>query len=100
MDSDNPIKISLNIGGQSISLTVPFSRQDFARDVEKSVDSLYTQWRRAFPRKSDREVLTMVAYQFASHYHEMTELYARATEKAEQCLRLTEPEPLPPVGKE
>lgn len=99
MDSDDPIKISLNIGGQSISLTVPFSRQDFARDVEKSVDTLYTKWRRAFPRKSDREVLAMVAYQFASHYHEMIELYDRATEKAEQCLRLAEPEPLPPADE-
>lgn len=92
MSTPDPIKMTLNIGGQRISLNVPFSRQEFARDVEQSVDSLYTKWRRAFPQKTDREVLTMVAYQFASHYSELKELYGEAAEKAEKCLRLIDTE--------
>lgn len=90
MSNQEQIKMNLNIGGQRIALNVPFSRQDFARDVEKSVDSLYNQWRHAFPQKTDREILTMVAYQFASHYHELEELYGEAASKTEECLRLLE----------
>jgi hypothetical protein len=36
--------------------------------------------------------MAMVAYQFASHYKELTEKYEFATEKAEQCLRLLDPD--------
>jgi cell division protein ZapA (FtsZ GTPase activity inhibitor) len=92
MSAQELIKLNLNIGGQRFSLNVPFDRQEFARDVEESVDSLYKKWRRNFPQKTDGEVMAMVAYQFASHYKELTEKYEFATEKAEQCLRLLDPD--------
>ena len=92
MSAQELIKLNLNIGGQRFSLNVPFERQEFARDVEESVDSLYKKWRHTFPQKTDQEVMAMVAYQFASHYKELTEKYGVAAEKAEQCLRLLDPE--------
>lgn len=77
----------LNIGDQRISLTVPFDRQDFVRDVESKVDRLYRKWRLSFPSKTDREILAMVAYQFASYFSELKERYDAAAEKAATCLR-------------
>lgn len=87
MNDSDKIKMYLNIGEQRISLTVPFARQDFVRDVEREVDSLYRKWRLSFPSKTDREILAMVAYQYASFYGELKERYEVATEKALECLR-------------
>ena len=87
MNDTEKTKMNLNIGGNRISVTVPFSSQDFVRDVEESVNKLYDSWRREFPKKSDREVLAMVAYQYASHYAELVERHSKAmslTDKARQ----------------
>lgn len=86
MNDSEKIKMYLNIGDQRISLTVPFARQEFVRDVEEEVDRLYRKWRQTFPSKSDREVLAMVAYQYASFYGELKERYEAAMQKAEECL--------------
>lgn len=82
----------LNIGDQRISLTVPFARQDFARDIESEVDRLYRKWRKTFPARTDREILAMVAYQYATFYGELKERYETATEKVGECLRHLEGE--------
>lgn len=86
MNDSEKITMHLNIGDQRLSLTVPFARQDFVRDVEHEVDSLYRKWRKNFPAKTDREILTMVAYQYASFYSELKERYEKASELAEGCL--------------
>jgi len=90
MNDSEKIKMYLNIGDQRISLTVPFARQDFVRDTESEVDRLYRKWRKAFPAKTDREILAMVAYQYASFYGELKERYETAAEKAGECLRRLE----------
>lgn len=87
MNDSEKIKMYLNIGDQRISLTVPFARQEFVRDVEADVDRLYARWRKTFPAKTDREILAMVAYQYASFYGELKERYEAALAKAEECLR-------------
>lgn len=86
-DSDK-VKMYLNIGEQRISLTVPFANQDFVREVEEKVDGLYRQWRISFPGKTNREILAMVAYQYASYYEELRARHADALADAEECLRL------------
>ncbi len=86
MDDSEKIKMYLNIGDQRISLSVPFARQDFVRDVEADVDRLYAKWRKAFPAKTDREILAMVAYQYASFYGELKERYETALAKAQDCI--------------
>lgn len=92
MNDSEKIKMYLNIGDQRISLTVPFERQEFVRDVEADVDRLYARWRKAFPAKTDREILAMVAYQYASFYGELKERYEAVALKAEECLRNIEAE--------
>ncbi len=88
-DSEN-IKMNLNIGGQRITQTVPFRNQDFVRDVEKEVDRLYTAWRREFAKKTDKEILAMVAYQFAYFYCELKDEYAKAATLADECILAAE----------
>lgn len=90
MNEPEKIKMTLNIGDQAFSLTVPFAKQDFVRDVEKDVDTLCRKWRQKFPGKPDKELLAMVAYQYASFYTELRLRYEEATRRALECLELTE----------
>ena len=90
MNDSEKVKMFLDIGDQRLSVTVPFDRQDFVRDVEDAVGQLYTKWRRTFPAKTDREILAMVTYQFASHYSELKERHAEAASLAARCLRHAE----------
>lgn len=90
MNDSQKVKMNLNIGDQRLTVNVPFDRQDFVRDVEASIDRLYSQWRNTFTSKTDREILAMVTYQFASHYNEMHRSYEQAAEKAAECLKLAE----------
>lgn len=86
----------LNIGEQRVTLTVPYSRRDFVRRTESSVDALYRKWHKSFPDKSDRELLAMVAYQYASFYVELKERRDKADALARECLSiLQEPETTP-----
>ena len=93
MNDSQKVKMHLNIGEQRLSINTPFERQEFVRDVEASIQRLYGQWRNAFASKTDREILAMVTYQFASHYLEMKEAYEEATRKASECLSQLKDEP-------
>lgn len=91
MSDSDKVKLLLNIGNQRISLTVPEAKKDFVRATENDVDSLYHKWKREFPAKSDREVLAMVAYQYASFYSELKRRYDDASQLAEECLQIASP---------
>lgn len=71
MNDSDSIKMEINIAGERIFLTVPVSMQKAVRSTEQHVSDLYRQWRRDFPRKSDKELLAMMAYQYASYYDEL-----------------------------
>ena len=98
MDDSEKIELTLNIGDQRIHLSVPFDRQEFARDVEADVDGLYRRWRKAFPARTDREILVMVAYQYASFYAKLREQYQAAASAAGRCLALFGPDGKDPDG--
>lgn len=78
--------MTLNIGGQQILVSVPFNRQNAVRTTEKEIESLFRSWNARFPGKTDRELLAMITYQYASYYHEMQEGLDRAFALAEDCL--------------
>ncbi|MBD5358281.1 MAG: cell division protein ZapA [Bacteroides sp.] len=91
MNDSNNITMTINIGGEHIQLTVPFDHQDVVRDAEKAVATLFDKWRKKRSKKTDKEILAMVAYQFAYFYVELLSRYENAIELAEQCnLRLSE----------
>lgn len=73
------VKIEINIAGEPIKLTVPFDRQDSVRDCEKAVNSLYSEWRHKFPRKSHSELIAMIAYQYAYFFLELSALHDART---------------------
>ncbi len=72
MKSDE-IKMEVNIAGERISLSVPFSRQEAVRNTEAELGALYRAWGDKFPKKSPKELLAMIAYKFASMYFDLME---------------------------
>lgn len=84
-ESDN-VKMTINIGGELIQLSVPYSRQNSVRDAEKAVAQLFESWRVKWPARSDKEILAMIAYQFAAFYQELLQRHSAAEVVADQCL--------------
>lgn len=80
------IEININIAGEPIRRTVPFDKQDFTRDVEAEVNNMFSIWRTRFPNKTEKGLLAMMLYQYASYYKELTEKYQAGILKAEECL--------------
>jgi len=71
MNDSDKVKMTINIGGEHLQLSVAFNRQNAVRDAEKAAAELYDTWRSRWPSRSDKEILAMVAYQFASYYQEL-----------------------------
>lgn len=83
------VKIEINIAGEFIKLAVPIEKQESVRDCESAINSLFSEWRRKFPKKSNSEIMAMIAYQYASYYQELSERYdslAASIEDASQRL--------------
>lgn len=90
MPDSKKTQLTLNIGGQDVSVLVPVKRQEFARETEKEITALYKKWRLQFPSKPDKEILAMVTYQYASYYKTLLEHYNEATLIARKCLNIIE----------
>lgn len=92
MTTDNKkVKIEINIGGERLLLSVPFAKQTAVRECEKEINTLYSDWRIQFPKKSPSELLAMMAYQFASYYLELNSRMDRLNSSMESLsLRLSD----------
>lgn len=88
MNDDDKVKMTINIGGEHILLSVAFNRQETVRDAEKAADDLFQNWRKKWPSRSDKEILAMVAYQFASFYQELLARVESAAVTAEETDRI------------
>lgn len=88
MKDSEKIKMEINIGGQLLELTVPFQDQVSVRRVEREMSRLFATWRKEFPQKTEKQLLAMMAYQYGSFYHQLTEKYRQAADLAEECDRL------------
>lgn len=95
MNDPEKVKMEINIAGERIILTVPSSLQQSVRTTEQNVEKLYKTWRRDFPKKSDKELLAMMAYQYASFYeqllHRQEEARRLAIEASQRLDQLTRP---------
>ena len=56
--------------------------RSIVRDAEKAADDLFRSWRSRWPSRSDKEILAMVAYQFASFYQELLSRFENAAVQA------------------
>ena len=64
-------KITIKIADVApISMTVPDDAEEVVRTAEYNVNRLWIAWRNRFSDKTSKEVLAMVAYQFAKLYYE------------------------------
>lgn len=86
MNDKEKINIDINIGSEKIRLTVPFEMQDQTRSIEDELNSLLKRWVRAFPKRSEKNLLAMMLYHYASYYRELTEKHLEAISKAENLL--------------
>lgn len=80
-EKDN-VQMHINIAGERINLNVAFDTQDDVREAEENVCKLYNKWRRQFPKRSDKELLAMISYQFAYYYLTLGKRYERAAQAA------------------
>lgn len=79
---DDNIKMTLNISGELFKLDVPFDDQNKVRIAEREVKSLCDRLKKAWPDKSDKNVLAMVAFQFARWYRQLLDIQEDAAEAA------------------
>lgn len=86
MKDPEKIQMEINIAGEHITLDVPFQNQEMTRDVEKEANNLYAKWRSKFPKDSEKHLLAMMVYQYASYYKDLTNRYMEAKKKASECL--------------
>lgn len=84
MNDSDKIKMEINIAGEHIQLSAPFNRQDLVRDAEREINELFSSLKQRFITKSDREILAMIAYQYASYYQELLSRYRLAAESLQQ----------------
>lgn len=84
MNDTDKVKMILNIGGEHLTLTVDFNRQNAVRDAEKIAADKFKEFKQQYPKRSDREVLAMVAYQIAYYYQDLFNRHKEATRVAEE----------------
>lgn len=85
MNDADKVKMTINIGGEHLQLSVAFNRQDAVRKAEKAASDLFDLWRARWVRRTDKEILAMVAYQFALHYEDLVSRVEAAAAVAEEC---------------
>ncbi|MDE7463336.1 MAG: cell division protein ZapA [Muribaculaceae bacterium] len=82
-DKEDYTKIEINIAGEPLFLSVPFSKQISVRNCEREINALYADWRARFPRKTPTELLAMIAYQYASFFFDLKGRMASLTNSME-----------------
>lgn len=77
--------MTINIGGEILTLDVLFSEQNTVRDAENAVKKLYLDLQKKWPKVSERKLLAMVTYQFSYWYQELVKRQNEAVEAVERC---------------
>lgn len=54
-----------------ISLTINRQTEEYVREAERNVNKVWAAWTDEFKDKTSKEVLAMVAYQFAKLYYQL-----------------------------
>ena len=96
MKGSDIVKMTIDIGGELITLDVKFDDQNNVRDTERAIKISIERLKKAWPDNSDRNILAMTAYQFAKSYHQMLktqeEVIEIANKKIQQIDNLSIPE--------
>lgn len=54
-----------------ISMTIPAETEEIVRRAEYNINKVWNAWRYDFQSKTSKEVLAMVAFQFAKRYYQL-----------------------------
>ena len=71
MKGSDKVEMTINIVGELIKLNVDFDEQYSVRDAENAVKIYFDRLKKSWPNNSDKNLLAMVAYQFAKSYHQI-----------------------------
>lgn len=90
MDDSDKVNIQINIAGEMLQLAVPFDEQESVRETERKITGLYDDWRRRFPKKTQSQLLAMIAYQYASYYFSLAQRQHETAAELEQLAATVE----------
>lgn len=82
MKGSDKVQMTINIGGEFLTLKAAFDEQDLVRDAEAAVRQFFNKYRREWPDSSDRQILAMAAYQFSFWHQELLKIQNEAMEMA------------------
>lgn len=74
MKGSDVIGMTIDIGGELITLDVDFDEQNSYRDTERAVKLYLERIKKIWPEKSDRNLIAMAAFQFARSYHQLLKI--------------------------
>ena len=80
MKGSDIIGMTIDIGGELINLDVDFDEQNSVRDTERAIKLYIDRMKKAWPEKSDRNILAMATFQFARSYHKLIKIQEEALE--------------------
>lgn len=86
MKKDDKVKMTIDIGGQQLLLSVPFNDQNLVRDVERAVATEWTFWKKRHPDMTDRELLAMTLFKFARYHHDLMVEMEETASLIDECL--------------
>ena len=78
--------MTIDIGGELITLNVEFDDQNNVRDTEKALARYFDHLKKEWPEKSDRNLLALTAFQFAKSYYQILKLNEEATDTTKQLI--------------
>lgn len=78
MKGSDKVKMTINIGSETLILTAGFNEQDTVREAESAVKLYYNKLKRDWPDSTDRQILAMAAYQFSFWLRELQKIQEEA----------------------
>lgn len=88
MAGKDKVQLYITIADEKIELNADLDHIEEIHRVEQRVDDLFRNWRKRFPAKTSRQLLAMMAYQYASFYHSLEGKMKAATVEAEEIEKL------------
>ena len=80
------INIEVKIAEERVALRIPFSEQDAVRMIESEIRLLIKELMKKYPAKSQKEILAMATYNYASAYYYLAKQREMEIEEADKLL--------------
>ena len=78
MKGSDKVRMTINIVGELIKLNVDYDEQNSVRDAETAIKIYFDKLKKSWPNNSDKNILAMVAFEFAKSYHQSIKIKDQA----------------------